>query len=225
MKVVFFGDSLTWGGYGGDYVGAIRKHVGDKHEIINAGVGGNTVVNLVRRLGEDVLAHEPDKVFIMIGGNDAMSYSQPDTRPYYRKSQAIPNGYVSPDMFRREYRHLLSELQVNYIHTTIGLPPLEANLTVVDAMRTYNALAREQAAAHNIPVLDLFTPFVPEFIPERPLVSLRSIQQVGVNLQSGWSAWEQAQREGGYTYTFDGVHWTPATAEKVAAHVIDFMGL
>ena len=49
MKLVFFGDSLVWGGYGGDFVAEVAK-LCPQHEIINAGQGGNTILNLLGRL-------------------------------------------------------------------------------------------------------------------------------------------------------------------------------
>ena len=78
MKIVFLGDSLTWGGYGGDFVAEVDRRL-PQHTIVNAGVGGNTVINLLNRL-DSVLDQEPDGVFVMVGGNDAISYSQPQTR-------------------------------------------------------------------------------------------------------------------------------------------------
>jgi lysophospholipase L1-like esterase len=225
MKVVFFGDSLTWGGYGGDYVSEIRQRVGHHHEIINAGVGGNTIVNLERRYEEDVCAHEPDAVFVMIGGNDAVSYSQPDTRPYYRKSMGLPDGFVSPDVFQQTYRDLLADLQANHIHVYIGLEPTEYNRTVVDTLAQYNALIVEAARAYNVPTLDLFAHFVPDTIPPRKNATLRFIQQIAEREKAGWSDWYAAQSEAGYAYTFDGVHWTPKAAAEAAEQIIPFMGL
>lgn len=225
MDILFFGDSLTWGGYGGDYVGAIRQAVGNQHTIINAGVGGNTVVNLQRRLESDVCERNPDKVFIMIGGNDAVSYAQADTRPYYRKSMGLAEGYVSPTVFAQTYRDILAQLQANYIETVIGLEPIEANPSVVDTMREYNALAREAARTYNVPVLDLFAHFVPSTIPERRPINTKFIQQIGERERNGWSDWYGAQAEGGYIYTFDGVHWTPKAATRAANLIMDFMGL
>jgi lysophospholipase L1-like esterase len=225
MKVVFFGDSLTWGGYGGDYVGVVRALVGGQHEIINAGVGGNTVVNLYRRYEQDVCAHEPDAVFIMVGGNDAVSYAQPATRPYYRKSMGIDDGFVSPDTFEQTYRNLITELQANYIETFIGLEPMESNATVVTTLRDYNARARDAARGYNVPVLDLFETFVPASLPERPNVNLHFIQQIAARERSGWNDWYGAQAEHGYTYTFDGVHWTPKAATLAAQQIVAFIGL
>ena len=225
MKIVFFGDSLTWGGYGGDYVAAIRERVGQRHALINAGEGGNTVINLQRRLETDVLAHDPDAVFMMVGGNDAVCYSQPDTRPYYRKSMQLNGGHLTPNEFRTAYRHILGELQVNHIHTYVGLPPIEANPTVVAAQRQFNAIAQQAAASYTVPVLDLFAQYVPADVPQRRPISIRFIQQIGERERTGWSDWDAAQSAGGYSYSFDGIHWGPAVAAQVAQQVIAFMGL
>jgi len=225
MKVVFFGDSLTWGGYGGNYVGAIRKRVGDRHEIINAGQGGNTVVNLWRRYEADVCVHEPDKVFIMVGGNDAVSASQPGTRPYYRKSMQLEDGYVPLELFEQTYRNLIGALQAEYIEVAVGLEPIETNATVVAELRRYNEAARAAARAYNIPVLDLFAEFVPDDIPDRKNVDTRFIQQIGDRERTGWNDWENEQKEHGYSFTFDGVHWTPDTAEHAADKIIEFLEL
>ena len=98
MKIICFGDSLTEVGYGASYFPELVKLM-PEHELINAGVGGDTTFNLLRRVDEDVLTHEPDAVFLMVGGNDAISYSQPKTRSYYRQAKEIPDGAVTPEMF------------------------------------------------------------------------------------------------------------------------------
>ncbi|MEL6150858.1 MAG: SGNH/GDSL hydrolase family protein, partial [Chloroflexota bacterium] len=170
-------------------------------------------------------AHEPDAVFVMVGGNDAVSYSQPDSRPYYRKSMQIPEGTVSPDDFRSAYRDVINRLQGHYIHTFIGLEPMEANPTVTAAMKQFNALARAEAEAHNVPVLDLFAHFVPDAIPERKPITTRFIQQIGDRERTGFSDWYGEQETHGYAYTFDGVHWTPRAAAEAAQLIITFMEL
>jgi lysophospholipase L1-like esterase len=124
MKIVFFGDSLTWGGYGGSYFNELKTLLPD-HELINAGDGGNTVLNLLRRLDDDVLSHQPDGVFVMVGGNDAISYSQPGTRQYYRQVQKIEDGVVMPEQFAQAYRELLTRLQLAHTLVWVGLPPSE----------------------------------------------------------------------------------------------------
>jgi lysophospholipase L1-like esterase len=96
MRIVFLGDSLTWGGYGGNFVDAVQKQM-PEHEIINAGVAGDTVVNLLRRVENVLTETKPDALFVMVGGNDATSYSQPKTRGYYRKVKQ-PKMVLLPQM-------------------------------------------------------------------------------------------------------------------------------
>lgn len=42
-------------------------------QVINAGVGGNSTVNLLQRLESDVLQHKPDLVILMVGTNDMLN--------------------------------------------------------------------------------------------------------------------------------------------------------
>ncbi|MEP7294435.1 MAG: GDSL-type esterase/lipase family protein, partial [Chloroflexota bacterium] len=119
MKIVCFGDSLTWVGYGGSYFEELVRLM-PEHELINAGVGGNTVLNLLRRVDDDVMAHEPDAVLVMVGGNDAISYCQPKTRSYYRQAMEIPDGMVTPEQFEQAYRDLLTKLQLAHVLVWIG---------------------------------------------------------------------------------------------------------
>lgn len=76
-RIVFLGDSITQGGDSHDkgYVRLIRKTLTEKHpdlglEIIGAGISGNKVPDLQRRLQKDVLDRKPTIVVIYIGIND-----------------------------------------------------------------------------------------------------------------------------------------------------------
>ena len=222
MKLVFFGDSLTWGGYGGSYFNELKPLLPD-HELINAGEGGNTVINLLRRLEDDVLSHEPNGVFVMVGGNDAISYSQPKTRQYYEQVQQIPGGVVTPDQFSQAYRDLLTRLHLAHTLVWIGLPPIEANPTVVETTKQYNDLASESARALNISLLDLMTEFTPANLPERAPIDMSLILTIGARLKDGWNEFAKAQAEGGFTFTFDGLHFMPESAKRVAQRIAPFI--
>jgi acyl-CoA thioesterase-1 len=74
--VTFFGDSITDAGrrtdpdeLGNGYVRLLAAQLPEV-TVRNAGISGNRVVDLQRRLDEDVLAGRPDVVSIMIGIND-----------------------------------------------------------------------------------------------------------------------------------------------------------
>lgn len=90
-KIVFFGDSLSCRSgmrnaakiarkysldYCGSYVDILLKKILVRYpeldvEAYNKGIGGNTVVDLLSRVEEDVLRLEPDWVILFIGQNDA----------------------------------------------------------------------------------------------------------------------------------------------------------
>jgi lysophospholipase L1-like esterase len=75
-RIIFLGDSITEAGVSPKgYVTAIKKALAEKHkdlniEVIGAGISGNKVPDLQRRLEKDVLMKKPSIVVIYIGIND-----------------------------------------------------------------------------------------------------------------------------------------------------------
>jgi lysophospholipase L1-like esterase len=75
-RLAFLGDSIThYGGEPTGYIGLIEQAVSAKQrdkkiEIVKAGINGNKVTDLRRRLDEDVLSKKPTLVFVYIGIND-----------------------------------------------------------------------------------------------------------------------------------------------------------
>ena len=79
MKIVCFGDSLTYG-YGVlehiDYPYRLAKDLPEKYpqyswEIRNSGINGHTTREALIRLRGSVLQHKPQMVFILFGSNDS----------------------------------------------------------------------------------------------------------------------------------------------------------
>lgn len=73
-RVIFLGDSITQAGARPNgYVSLVRKAIDEKIEgveVIGAGISGNKVPDLERRLEKDVLSKKPTVVVIYIGIND-----------------------------------------------------------------------------------------------------------------------------------------------------------
>jgi lysophospholipase L1-like esterase len=75
-RVVFLGDSITQAGAApGGYVTLVREALAKEHkelgvEVIGAGISGNKVPDLEKRLDKDVLERKPSVVVIYIGIND-----------------------------------------------------------------------------------------------------------------------------------------------------------
>lgn len=75
-RIVFLGDSITQAGAGpGGYVTLVQESLAKSHpdlkiEVLGAGISGNRVPDLEKRLERDVLAKKPTLVVIYIGIND-----------------------------------------------------------------------------------------------------------------------------------------------------------
>ena len=75
-RIVFLGDSITQAGaQPNGYVSIVRNEIEKKHpgkniEVIGAGISGNKVPDLQKRLAKDVLSKKPTTVVIYIGIND-----------------------------------------------------------------------------------------------------------------------------------------------------------
>jgi len=85
-RIVFFGDSITeLGVKPNGYVALIRetitaRHPGTPIEVIGAGVSGNKVTDLQRRLVRDVMNRKPAIVVIYIGINDVWHWELKDLK-------------------------------------------------------------------------------------------------------------------------------------------------
>jgi lysophospholipase L1-like esterase len=79
LKIVAFGDSMTQAmqvAPGKRWPAMLERRLGKalaprKVTVINAGVGGNTSREGLRRIEKDVLAHRPGWILVEFGGNDA----------------------------------------------------------------------------------------------------------------------------------------------------------
>lgn len=230
MRLAFLGASLTEGLYGGSYVDALRRRLPaliPDLEIINAGVGGSTINRLLDRIDDLLDDHAPDAVFVLAGSNDAIAYSSPATRSYYKQVQGIPEGYITPQAFGAAYRDLLTTIQLAQVQALVALPPLEYNPTLAQAAAQFNAQAREAARAFNLPVLDLAAAMTPHPIPERPPLGIHHILTIGERVRAGWpddpDDYERERQAQGYRYSFDGIHFTPAAAEEAADLIAPFI--
>lgn len=81
--LIFFGDSITQQGTRpGGYISLVSDAIAESYsecniQVIGAGVGGNKVPDLLKRLDRDVLSKQPDVVMIYIGINDVWHWTRP----------------------------------------------------------------------------------------------------------------------------------------------------
>ncbi|MEK6478927.1 GDSL-type esterase/lipase family protein [Catalinimonas sp. 4WD22] len=81
QTVVFFGDSITAAGDTdpAGYINLLRQQIDtSEYQLIGRGIGGNKVTDLENRIEQDVLALNPDIVFVYIGINDVWHFYEPE---------------------------------------------------------------------------------------------------------------------------------------------------
>jgi len=85
-RIVFLGDSITAGGVGAQgYITVMKNTLNEKQkdlaiELVGAGISGNKVPDLQKRVERDVVAKKPTIVFIYIGINDVWHGEKDPTR-------------------------------------------------------------------------------------------------------------------------------------------------
>ncbi|MBU5595737.1 SGNH/GDSL hydrolase family protein [Amphibacillus sp. MSJ-3] len=111
-RILFIGDSITeWGRFedpaniGENYVRIIRDTLAIHEpnqfpEIINRGIGGDRVTDLVARWQEDAIEINPDVLSISVGINEV-----------WRQIDQSDVEQVYPDKFEHLYTHLIEKTQ------------------------------------------------------------------------------------------------------------------
>lgn len=157
-RIVFLGDSITQGGGGKTgYITLIKNHLAEKHkdlgiEVFNAGISGNKVPDLQRRVEKDVIARKPTIVFIYIGINDVWH------------GEKDPKRGTLPDAFETGLQEVIGKIQaagaqvILCTPTVIGEKPAGNNLD--EKLDAYSDISRKLAAKLKLPLCDLRKAFV-----------------------------------------------------------------
>ncbi len=169
QTLVFIGDSITDCGrrdqafpFGAGYVrlaiDLITARYPDRDITYhNQGIGGDVSTGLLRRWPEDVLAHQPDWVSVMIGINDL-----------HRRFSATAADHIPPDAYREAYHAFLtltaSETDARVIlmdpfYISRETDPTSQPTTVLTALKEYIAVVHEMASefdALHVPLHAIF---------------------------------------------------------------------
>ena len=152
-RVIFFGDSITqMGVQPNGYISKIgaalqQKGVSDQFELMGAGIGGNKIYDLYLRMDEDVLAKDPDLVFIWIGVNDVWH------------KQSFGTG-TDADKFEKFYVAIIKKLQARNIKIILCTPAAIGERTDFTNqqdgdLNKYAQIIRDIAVKNNCGLLDL----------------------------------------------------------------------
>ena len=152
-RVIFFGDSITQlGADRGGYITRIDsmcrlENLSDRYEFIGAGVSGNKVYDLYLRMDSDVLAKNPDIVFIYIGVNDVWHKTRTGTG-------------TDADKFERFYQAILDKLKARNIKAVLCTPAVIGEKTDYSNeqdgdLNQYSQIIRNIAAKNKLQLIDL----------------------------------------------------------------------
>lgn len=156
-RVVFLGDSITQAGAGvGGYISLMRDALngagqGSAFELIGAGISGNKVPDLQKRLANDVLSKNPDVVFIYIGINDVWHWER--------------NNGTTKENYEAGLNDIIKQLKAKKARVIICTPTVigekHDGSNVQDAMlEEYAAISRKVAQDNKLELCDLRKAFV-----------------------------------------------------------------
>jgi lysophospholipase L1-like esterase len=153
-RIVFLGDSITQGGVSPKgYVTVIKKTLAEKYpdygiEVIGAGISGNKVPDLQKRLEKDVIAKKPTLVVIYIGINDVWH------------GENDPARGTSKEKFEAGLKDVIGKIQATGGRVVLCTPTVigekKAGANKLDAkLDEYSAVSRDVAKETGSQLCDL----------------------------------------------------------------------
>ena len=157
-RIIFFGDSITQAGVQPTgYITRLKqmldeKKIGDKYELIGAGIGGNKAYDLYLRMDDDVLAKKPDAVVIWVGVNDV----------WHKRTSGTG---TDADKFEKFYNAIIKKLKTNNATVLLCTPAAIGEKTdftneLDGDLNKYAAIIRNIAKTNNCALIDLRQAFL-----------------------------------------------------------------
>lgn len=166
-RIVFLGDSITQGGAGPKgYVTFVRQALTEKHkdlgiEVIGAGISGNKVPDLQKRLERDVLKKNPTLVVIYIGINDVWH------------GQKDPSRGTSKEKFEEGLKDIIGKIQSGGARVILCTPSVigekKDGANALDAkLDEYSEISRKVAKDTKSQLCDLRKAFLTHLKDHNP---------------------------------------------------------
>ncbi len=170
-RIVFLGDSITEQADEPDgFLTLIRTSFADDNNesaIINAGVGGDKVTDLLVRLDDDVLSKKPTVVVIYVGINDVWHYT-------------LGIGGTPKDEYRRNLTDIIKSIQAAKARIILCTPSVigeyfEKTDSINTMLDEYCVISREVAAGQNAKLCDLRSIFLQYLSSHNPNKYIRGV--------------------------------------------------
>ena len=165
--IVFLGDSITQGGVGPKgYVTVIKTALAEKHKdlgiaVIGAGIGGNKVPDLQKRLTKDVLDKKPTLVVIYIGINDVWH------------GEKDPKKGTSPENFEAGLTDIVGKIKEKGARVVLCTPSVigekkSGGNSLDTKLDEYSEIGRKVAKKQSLQLCDLRKAFVEHLAKSNP---------------------------------------------------------
>lgn len=219
-RIVFLGDSITQQGASEKgYVTLVRQAIQAQPdrantEIINAGISGNKVPDLLNRLENDVLSKQPTLVVIYIGINDVWHSTR--------------NNGTPKKVFEAGLTELIEKIRAVGSRVILCTPSVIGEKTDgsndLDAMlEEYCEISRHVAKASDVPLLDLRAAFLTELNQKNSDNQSQGILTGdGVHLNDAGNQLVAAQMLAALKSESTGAAPSEATAKGSVRHIVLF---
>jgi lysophospholipase L1-like esterase len=158
-RILFLGDSITEQGVKPNgYVALLQKELSVRYpdlgiEIIGAGISGNKVTDLYKRLVKDVLDRKPTIVVIYIGINDVWHWALANHKG------------TTKEEFEKVLREIIARIQYSGAEVVLCTPSVigeKFNGTNAQdsTLNQYSAISRKIASSQGIRLCDLRKAFI-----------------------------------------------------------------
>jgi lysophospholipase L1-like esterase len=158
-RILFLGDSITEQGVKPNgYVSLVREELNARHpdlgiEIIGAGISGNKVTDLEKRLVKDVIDRKPTIVVIYIGINDVWHWTLPNLKG------------TTKEEFERVLREIVARVHYSGAEILLCTPSVigeipDSTLGQNPILEEYCAISRKIAKDQGIRLCDLRKAFL-----------------------------------------------------------------
>ncbi|QDU22325.1 SGNH/GDSL hydrolase family protein [Urbifossiella limnaea] len=163
-RVVFLGDSITQAAVGkSGYITQLKATLTEKHgvELVGAGISGNKVPDIQKRLDKDVLAKKPSVVVVYIGINDVWH------------GENDPSRGTSKERFDEGLRDVVGRIKASGARVVLCTPTVigekKAGGNKLDArLDEYAGISRKVAADTGSKLCDLRKAFVDHLAKNNP---------------------------------------------------------
>lgn len=158
MKIVCFGDSLTFGSIGYSYIRFLKT----KAHIINKGINGDTTICTYRRFSHYLNRpqHQNVNLYILaIGTNDLLLPYMSTLSPIWKFKMRTRISYkkcISNDSnFEMEYENYLIQLKkYNKPAIIVGLPIIQLKDYPMNLVYKRNKILKKLASKYGVPFID-----------------------------------------------------------------------